>query len=59
MNNKCLNYIAIAVIITTLVVGVLFMKNSTYNGALIERGLLKYHPITGELGWVDENLSNM
>ena len=38
-----------------LVTGVLFMENSKYNGALLERGLAEYNKTSGKLQLKDCN----
>lgn len=48
MNNQGVEFV-MGVVIGAFIVAVIFMSISTYNGALLERGLAEYNPTTGDL----------
>lgn len=48
MNNKGSDFV-VGILMGAFIVAVLFMTISTYNGALLERGLAEYNSTTGDL----------
>lgn len=48
MNNKGTDFV-IGILMGAFIVAVIFMTISTYNGALLDRGLAEYNIKTGDL----------